>query len=261
MEKLNLNYDELVNFYTKYDWKSLNFLELLLTNVKKYDTQLSEEICKKALQNQYTILLYEGGSEYSKTNELSEIIDSVDLLDKKEAIYLEKIIVDSMNNISELLKETIEPDIKEILIRINNKLNDSNELSERELKKFFNKYNVLELNKMNLIFEYAKENNVEEAIKIKEEVMKEKLKGNKFYPKKFSLLNIVNKNHLLNNKELNYLFSLVEDASFYLSYIREQAEMYENIDESEYPIDIMNELEVVLYNELENRKYKVKKRN
>lgn len=269
MEKLNLSHEELKNFFAKYDWESLEALQFFIHYAKSYDTFLSKGLCKSALQDQYTILLYEGYfegcNEYTDEVILSKVISSIDSLDIKEAKYLKMIIEDSINNIPERFKEEMHKDVREILTRLNNKINETGELSEGELHNFFNKYSVIELQEMNKIYNYVTEHDVETAKKIKNEVCVEKIKKSgqidlPVTPKNFSLLNIVNKSYLLTNKELNYLFNIVEDAAFYLSFVREQIDTYEfaDMNEEDYPIDVMNELELVLYNEKENRKPKQK---
>ena len=137
------------------------------------------------------------------------------------------------------------------------------ELTEKELKDFFNKYNLIELNAMNMIFEYVNEYDINKIIEIASIVYKEKEKecyDNYEVPVKsygFSLLNILDKNSKLNDKELNFLYQLVEDASFYLSSINDYQDGYkqaiEDFDIADYPIQIINRLETSLYNEINNR--------
>ena len=137
-------------------------------------------------------------------------------------------------------------------------------LTRVELKKLFNKFNLVELDEFNNIFEYVKDIDLEDIVKTKDEVYKEKLEEcisdyevpvKSTFSKELSLVkNIKN----LNYKEVEFLYELVSDASFYLSSIRENSDSYKNViddfDEGDYPIDYMHELETSLYNELEERK-------
>lgn len=137
-------------------------------------------------------------------------------------------------------------------------------LTRVELKKIFNKFNLVELDEFNNIFEYVKDIDLEDIVKTKDEVYKEKLEEcisdyevpvKSTFSKGLSLgKNIKN----LNYKEVEFLYELVSDASFYLASIRENSDSYKNViddfDEGDYPIDLMYELESSLYNELEERK-------
>ena len=137
-------------------------------------------------------------------------------------------------------------------------------LTRVELKKLFNKFNLIELDEFNNIFEYVKDIDLEDIVKTKDEVYKEKLEEcisdyevpvKSTFSKGLSLgKNIKN----LNYKEVEFLYELVSDASFYLASIRENSDSYKNViddfDEGDYPIDYMHELETSLYNELEERK-------
>ena len=137
-------------------------------------------------------------------------------------------------------------------------------LTRVELKKLFNKFNLVELDEFNNIFEYVKDIDLEDIVKTKDEVYKEKLEEcisdyevpvKSTFSKGLSLgKNIKN----LNYKEVEFLYELVSDASFYLASIRENSDSYKNViddfDEGDYPIDYMHELETSLYNELEERK-------
>lgn len=137
------------------------------------------------------------------------------------------------------------------------------ELTEKELKDFFNKYNLIELNAMNIIFGYVHEYDINKITEVASIVYKEKEKecyDNYEVPVKpygFSLLNILDKNSKLNDKELNFLYQLVKDASFYLSSINDYQNEYEqaieDFDIADYPIQIINRLEASLYNEINNR--------
>lgn len=132
-----------------------------------------------------------------------------------------------------------------------------------ELENFYNKYDIFELELLKTIMSY-----VCEDIKLEKEVLdkvyKEKWKP---YDDEFSvpikqsnygLLSILNKNDKLNDQELEFLYNLVENASFYLSSIQDYQDGYKNViedfDIDEYPVLKFFELETALYNDIEKRK-------
>ena len=114
---------------------------------------------------------------------------------------------------------------------------------------------------MNTIFNYVNDYDIKDALAIRHEVCINKFEDCKksfelpVKPKGFTLLSLTKKNNLLTDKELNYLYQLVSNASFYLSTVREYTYEFVDIDEKEYPIDIVNKLESLLYEENEMRKY------
>ena len=84
----------------------------------------------------------------------------------------------------------------------------------------------------------------------KDEVLEEKVE--------FNIFDILNKNNLLSVRELVFLYILVLDASNYLSSIQNYSDDYnELIDDfsiDDYPIDIFNCLEDMLYEYMSLRK-------
>ena len=84
----------------------------------------------------------------------------------------------------------------------------------------------------------------------KDEVLEEKVE--------FNIFDILNKNNLLSVRELVFLYILVLDASNYLSSIQNYSDDYnELIDDfsiDDYPIDIFNCLEDMLYEDMSLRK-------
>lgn len=140
-----------------------------------------------------------------------------------------------------------------------------NGLSIIELEEFFNKFNYQELSAINLIFEYVMDQDLTKINEIKNRICEEKETEfcNYYICSKgqvdFCLLNISNKLSILNEKELKFLYDLVEDAEFYLSSIDDYQDGYKNITEDfdidDYPIIDMSKLENLIYNELNKRNH------
>ncbi len=134
-------------------------------------------------------------------------------------------------------------------------------INDEELEIFFNKYDVNELEMFSNIFEYVHNKELLEAQEVAKNVYYEKRKNmNDDYETSkyddYNLLKISYKNDLLNDEELAFLQAIVEDASFYLSTIRDYD--YENIiedfSEDDYNIDQMLRLEESIEKETSKRK-------
>lgn len=135
-----------------------------------------------------------------------------------------------------------------------------------ELENYYNKYDIFELESLKTIMSYVKED-ITQEVEVLNKVYKEKwIPYDKEFsvplkPANYSLLNILKKNKDLNDQELDFLYGIVENASFYLSSIQDYQDEYKNViedfDIDEYPVLSMFELETALYNELEDRKSKI----
>lgn len=107
-------------------------------------------------------------------------------------------------------------------------------MSNKELEIFFNKYNILELNAFKVIMQY-----VYDYEKEKIEIILNSVKNNKeqnykevCFKEEFNLSNITDKNDLLNDKELVFLYKIVNDALLCLSSIKHMDVEYETIETS-----------------------------
>ena len=107
-------------------------------------------------------------------------------------------------------------------------------MSNKELEIFFNKYNILELNAFKVIMQY-----VYDYEKEKIEIILNSVKNNKeqnykevCFKEEFNLSNITDKNDLLNDKELVFLYKVVNDALLCLSSIKHMDVEYETIETS-----------------------------
>ena len=136
------------------------------------------------------------------------------------------------------------------------------DINIEELEVFFNKYNLIELESFNLIFEYCYDYDITDVLQMARKVYKEKytectdefevpIRHITFKPS-----DIKNKNNLLNDEELKFLYTLTESAVMCL-------ESIEHFDVTDELIDlsILNESineEIEKRNNCQN-KQKIKK--
>lgn len=107
-------------------------------------------------------------------------------------------------------------------------------MSKEELEVFFNKYNISELEAFKVIMQYVYDYEKEEI-----EIILNSVKNNKeqnykevCFKEEFNLSNITDKNDLLNDKELVFLYKIVNDALLCLSSIKHMDVEYETIETS-----------------------------
>ena len=107
-------------------------------------------------------------------------------------------------------------------------------MSNKELEIFFNKYNILELDAFKVIMQYVYDYEKEEIEKILNSVKNNKEQNYKevCFKEEFNLSNITDKNDLLNDKELVFLYKVVNDALLCLSSIKHMDVEYEIIETS-----------------------------
>lgn len=121
-------------------------------------------------------------------------------------------------------------------------------MSNKELEIFFNKYNILELDAFKVIMQYAfvyKKESLNEIL--------DYIQNNKKYndiidtskKENFSLSDIKNKNGILSDKELMFLYKIIFDVSNCLDSIK-------HID-VEYESREVYDIESSLYEEIEKR--------
>ena len=121
-------------------------------------------------------------------------------------------------------------------------------MSNKELEIFFNKYNILELDAFKIIMQYVfvyKKESLNEIL--------DYIQNNKKYndiidtskKENFSLSDIKNKNGILSDKELMFLYKIIFDVSNCLDSIK-------HID-VEYESREVSDIESSLYEEIEKR--------
>ena len=107
-------------------------------------------------------------------------------------------------------------------------------MSKEELEGFFNKYNISELEAFKVIMQYVYDYEKEEIEKILNSVKNNKEQNYQevCFKEEFNLSNITDKNDLLNDKELGFLYKIVNDALLCLSSIKHRDVEYETIETS-----------------------------
>ena len=282
MVNLNMNKNEIIELFNKFNINTLESIDLLLSYVKEYNLDDTNIAYKNVYQEKYekNRNKFEGMNEYDFVNkminfDLSEVINNARSLSEEEIIYLQQIIDDSLKNIGNSTQ--LEGNVISKLIDCKNVITDQlvlseeyevDKLSDDELEKLFDKYSINELDVLGSVFKYAKDYNLSNALKIAEKAYNKKYEeciNNYEVPiENYRAIDITNKNYLLSAKELKYLHTLADNASFYLSEIRSDGYEYEDViddfDVNSYPIKFMFDFEQSLKMEIENRKqsHKVK---
>ena len=276
MEKnsIEMRKDDLRNLFNLYDSFTLDSLKLVFKYANDYDMEDSIKELEKISDMKYKEEIEDGCYEGCNERDFISLsgINNVYELTEEEVKYLKNIFEDALINLPDTIKnKELISEISNLLSDINqriNCINDNNEeLNTRELKNFFNKYNLAELKTMDIIFDYVRDFDVSEAISVKYQVFKEKMNDIEsvcsYKDTKSGLLSLNNKTKNLTKRELNYFYNLVSNAAFFLSSIRDYEENYkfinEEFDEKSFPIDSMNKLEDILYEEKEKRENKLKK--
>lgn len=263
--KKNLNYEEQKQLFGKFDYNTLDALEILYDVSKtEVPTSFSVVINKKyqAIKDEF-----EGMNEYTYNTRLdnfdiSEITRKLPELDKKEIKYIMDLINDALNSINPDQQEMVLiPKVAECIKKYGElKLYQMEVLpcgmSREELEHFFDKYNIIELEHFNTILDFTDSIDKEEIRKVKEKIENKKMilnqkmvAGNIASPvinNNIKLPDLQRKNYKVTNKELEFFHDLVERAAGYLESIRDFEEEYQAIYEDFasdcYPIDQMAEL-------------------
>lgn len=121
-------------------------------------------------------------------------------------------------------------------------------MSNKELEIFFNKYNILELDAFKVIMQYVFVSKKESLNEILDYIQNNKKYNDIIDTSKkenFSLSDIKNKNGILSDKELMFLYKIIFDVSNCLDSIK-------HID-VEYESREVSDIESSLYEEIEKR--------
>jgi len=282
MVNLNMNKNEIVKLFNKYNLNTLESIDVLLSYVKEYNLDDTNVAYKRVYQEKYeeSRNVFESMNEYDFINklinfDLIEVMDNAGSLSEKEIIFLQKIIEDSLKNI--VNRTELEGNVISKLVDCKNVITDQlvlseeyevDKLSDVEIEKLFNKYSINELDVLGSVFKYVKDYDLSNTLKIAEKIYNKKyeecVNNYEVSSENYRAIDITNKNYLLSAKELKYLHTLVDNASFYLLEIRSDAYEYEDViddfDVNSYPVKFMFDFEQSLKMEIENRKqsHKVK---
>lgn len=121
-------------------------------------------------------------------------------------------------------------------------------MSNKELEIFFNKYNILELDAFKVIMQYVFVYKKESLNEILDYIQNNKKYNDiidTYKKENFSLSDIKNKNGILSDKELMFLYKIIFDVSNCLDSIK-------HID-VEYESREVSDIESSLYEEIEKR--------
>lgn len=263
--KLNLKYEEIKKLFDRYNMYTLDSIDLILKFAEGYDLNDTNKAFINIYNKKYNEERdnLEGRNEYDyitrlKNFNIDEIIGSMEELSKEELKYLNDLVLAAVYHIKEnKIESSMLPKLKEFMVYHDKELINYlkptiDYLNEDEIKDFFNKYNVGELELFDIIFENTKSYNIKDIKKIKNEVYNDKYAEltNNFevgvMPKGTSVEKLSLKNKLLNENELNFFHDLVEDAASYLDSIGEFEDEYktvcEEFDSGDYPIVAMSNL-------------------
>lgn len=264
-KELNLKYEEIKKLFERYDMYTLDSIDLISKFVNDYelkDTNLAfiNVYNKKYQENKDNL---EGRNEYDYITRvlnfnIDEIINSMEDLSKEELKYLNDLVKSAICYIKEnKIESSILPKLKEFMVYHDKELINYlkptiDYLNEEEIKEYFNKYSVTELELYDLILENVKTYNVRDIKRIKKKVYEEKYKvlTDEFevgmLPIGITVEVLSRKDKVLNEKELNFFHDLVEDASNYLDSIQEYENEYkevcEEFDSGDYPVVAMSNL-------------------
>ena len=244
MVKMSL--DELKKFFCKFNMDSLESLGTLVSSANPLETALYLGVYRAEFNKRREE--YEGINEYDyisriKNFRLIELEDNISLFNKKELTYLYNMLCDAPKK--EIISKYIDT--------INSEL--SGDLSYDELLVLFDKYNLAQLEVIKNVFQYVKDYDmslVNSALNAVYENDGEECYRSYEVPIYSDLSNV---NSLLSDKELEFLYFLVECADSYLSSLQEDyCNEIEDFDIEEYPVSFVSKWESSLYEEMDVRK-------
>ena len=216
MEKIKLTEQELKNFYSKYSISELEDLEGLLFYALDYDLTLAKEVLNIVQRDK----VYEGDTFYDKNLRIKELTD-------KELDFLHDVVSDAnqcFQNVDEIdysderkssgkLLYSIEKELEER--ELNRNIKPSKKLktfglSESELIELYNKYNPFELKELGELFEFVYDYDYKMELDLLKKTIYKKSKeySELEKPTSFSIVNLTDKNNLLNDKERKFLYDV-----------------------------------------------------
>ncbi len=282
--RLNLNYDQIKTLLDKYELETLESFDVLLNCVEDYyDLNETNHAYinvsrKKYLEN---IEEFEGRNEYTYRTQvdnfdITEIIDKIDELDDDELIYLNTMVNQALKCTK---PDAIEAKVLPKLLEFKNAQENKAEknglptidvLSNKDIEDLFNKYDVVELEVFSSILKFVVDYDTTEIAKVIEKVYKEKyelLQSNYevgVKPTGFKLSDLGKVNELLSEDELEFIHTMIENASMYLESIQssedEIKEIFEDFDSGDYPVlGISKFLDSIEQEQEERKNYPLRK--
>lgn len=244
MVKMSL--DELKKFFCKFSMDSLESLGTLVSSANPLEIALYLGVYRAEFNKRRDD--YEGINEYDyicriKNFRLIELENNISLFNKKELTYLYNMLCDAPK--------------KEIITKYKNIIDSelSDDLSYDELLVLFDKYNLAQLDVIKNVFQYVKDYDMSLVNSALNDVY---LNDGEHCYHNYEVpiySDISNVNSLLSDKEIKFLYLLVECADSYLSSLQENyRNEIEDFDIEEYPVSFVSSLEASLYDEINSRK-------
>ena len=265
-----MKYDRLKHLLEVCSIEELDSLDILLSNVKKYDLYSINKVYRNVLNEKWknNSSDYEGINEYDFITRVSnfDIRPIVEYANNPyELIFFKKLMVDAIINISnsnnKLYFKTI-PNILESLEKVNFYLdgfdNINNIITDEELKNMLNKFDAIELEELNIIYEFMDEYNIESMMDITNELIYKKSEtvykefGVFIKPYNFNISSLSNKKELLSDKELQFLRTILNDCIFGLMNYKEEYDLENCLEYDKLSSLLFNLLESI-EEELNNR--------
>jgi len=270
MKILDISNERMINLLDEFNLDELDSLDVLLSQAKS----INIDIINKAFINVMIKKWDAHRSEYEGMNEYDNITRKINfdvttipdhVLNQYECVFFKKIMKDAIKNIKIDKNSTyleIVPNIEEALKKINSSLNKkidiTSMISDEELKTMFNKFDVIEIKKLNKIFEFNEEYNTEKMLDIGNKVYEEKIDNRVLSHEEavkeysyYDIIDLSNKKNELNEEELELLSDIIDDSlQGLINYKRKYGLKQENYDKLE--TSLFN-LSGVFSNELENR--------
>lgn len=225
-----LDFEGQKKFYNKFDYDTLETLEVLYEVLEKKTPISFDIIYKRKSDIAVANGDFEGMNEYPSYEDLidrfslQKIIDKFKDLSDNEIKYITEIIKEALSTIEDdeeankivpELKRFLETQDNETIDRLSFVIGDT---TENELTEFFNKYHVIELEAFDDILKYSTLENLDTIKRIKNEVYEKKyIKLKRNYekgvkPLGFTLESLAKKNSLLDDKQLDLLHTIIANT-------------------------------------------------
>lgn len=224
IKKVYISNTELIKFFYKFNIYELELFNPLFDKIgKEIDIENVLIAARKVYLEKYKETEEEYGFIERNTQfKLGMLSNKLKILNQKELIFFEKMIVLTENGLSKEEKECYDIDI--LKENINNEKNNRNikEMTDKELMNFFNKFNYMELNYIKFIlffvFDFELENGMsfdkQKINEIANKIFEEKYKNldNELNSNKKVIDTIITKLKKLNDKEYLFLKGIVNSS-------------------------------------------------
>ena len=225
-----LDFEGQKKFYNKFDYDTLETLEVLYEVLEKKTPISFDIIYKRKSDIAVANGDFEGMNEYPSYEDLldrfslQKIIDKFKDLSDNEIKYITEIIKEALSTIEDDEEANkIIPELKRFLETQDNETTDRlsfviGDTTENELMEFFNKYHVIELEAFDDILKYSALENLDTIKRNKNEVYEKKyIKLTRNYetgvkPLGFTLESLAKKNSLLDDKQLDLFHAIIANT-------------------------------------------------